>query len=121
MRDFFAPSILAEAVHSHRLRVRLVDGDGMAPTLRSGMDYVLLHPTNAFEGDGIYLIDVTGGAAMYRAQRKLGGMIKISFDNPIYRDEGMLFSTEDFNDMALAIVVADILVRDERFLREVAL
>lgn len=115
MTDFFAPAIPAEHVLSSHLRVHMVDGDGMEPSLRSRRDYVLVAPIQGWVGDGVYLIDVHGGATLYRAQNILGGKIQIKLDNPRYSST-FTFSREEFYEIALGIVVADIKVRDERFL-----
>ncbi len=120
MTDFFAPAIPAENVLSSKLRVHMVDGDGLEPALRSRTDYVLLSPTSVFGGDGIYLIDVGGGTALYRVQSIMGGKLLLKFDNPLYRGGDLIMTRDEFAEIALAIVVADIKVRDERFLREAA-
>ncbi|WP_431321648.1 hypothetical protein [Rhizobium sp. YTU87027] len=116
MKDFFAPAIPAENVLSSCLRVHMVDSDGMEPDLRSRRDYVLLAPVQGFQGDGLYLVDVCGGPTLYRAENVLGGQIRIKLDNPFYKGS-FTFSHDEFFEIALGIVVADIKVRDERFLR----
>ncbi|MBO9108726.1 S24 family peptidase [Agrobacterium sp. S2/73] len=118
MNDLFAPAVPAENVLSSKLRVHMVDGDGMEPELRSRRDYVLLSPTSTYCGEGIYLIDVGGGSALYRVQNIMAGKLLMKLDNPLYRGGDMTMSREEFTEIALAIVVADIRVRDERFLRE---
>ncbi len=118
MNDLFAPAIPAENVLSSKLRVHMVDGDGLEPELRSRRDYVLLSPTNVYCGDGIYLIDVGGGDALYRVQNIMGGKLLLKFDNPLYRCGDLILTRDEFAEIALGIVVADIKVRDERFLRE---
>lgn len=118
MMDFFTPAIPAENVLSPALRVRMVDGDGLEPGLRGGRDYVLLKPVQVYVGEGIYLVDIGCGEALYRVQNMLGGQVRIKLDNPIYGDEGHIWTREMFEESVLGFVVADIRVRDERFLRE---
>lgn len=120
MEAFFAPAIPAEAVMSPKLRVHMVDGDGMEPTLRSRKDYVLLAPVTEWCGDGLYLVDWGAGPTLYRAQHAGLGNVLIKLDNPLYRDEGNVFTRDQFNEMVVGYVVADIQVREERFLREAA-
>jgi hypothetical protein len=62
-------------------------------------------------------LDVGGGEALYRVQNMLGGQLLLKFDNPLY-DQGHIYSRSVFEEMVLDFVVADIKVRDERFLRE---
>ena len=118
MMDFFAPAIPAENVLSPALRVHLVDGDGMEPDLRSRRDYVIISPVDSYCGEGIYLLDWGPGPVLYRAQFAGGGKVLIKLDNPLYRDNGHTFPRDQFDEMVVGFVVADIKVRDERFLRE---
>ncbi len=119
MNDFFAPAIPADKVLSDKFRVHLVKGDGMEPALRSNWDYVLLAPTDRYCGEGLYLIDIGGGEAIYRVQNIMGGKVRLKFDNPVYVTEHIL-GRDEFREIVLAYVVADIKVRDDRFLREPA-
>lgn len=107
--------------------VHMVDGDGMAPDLRSKRDYVIVAPVREYRGEGVYLVDWGYGPVLYRAQGSGNREkpIMIFLDNPVYRqgENGGLhhFTLDQFNEMVVGFVVADIRVRDERFLREVAL
>ncbi|WP_085033909.1 hypothetical protein [Ensifer aridi] len=118
MNDFFAPALPAERVLSDRLRVHAVKGDGMFPLLRGDRDYVLVAPIHAYSGDGIYLVDNGVGEDLYRVSSAWDGKksLKLSRENERYQDH--IVSIEQFEAGVLAIVVADIKVRDERFLRE---
>lgn len=119
MNDFFAPALPAVNVLSDRLRTKLVASDGMSPALRQNWDYVLLAPVNTYVSEGIYLIEIGGGEALYRVQNILGGKLLLKFDNPLYSAEH-IFTKQEFEEIVLAYVVADIKVRDDRFLRETA-
>jgi hypothetical protein len=119
MNDLFAPPANPDAIYSDKLRVRKVDGDGMEPDLR-GRDYVLFAPVGEYVGEGIYLILIGGGEALYRVQSILGGKLLMKLDNPIYRDSGHICTRQEFAEIALGFVVADIKVRDSRFLSDAA-
>lgn len=116
--ELFQAPIPAESVMSPSLRIHLVDGDGMEPELKNRRDYVVIAPVDAYVGEGVYLIDWGPGPVLYRAQFAGGGKILIKLDNPRYRDDGHTFTRDQFNEMAVGFVVADIKVRDERFLRQ---
>ncbi|MDW9773066.1 hypothetical protein GOA89_14780 [Sinorhizobium meliloti] len=120
MNDFFAPALPAESILSDRLRVHAVQGDGMFPLLRANWDYVLVAPVHAYRGEGIYLIANGAGEELYRVSPAWDGKkgLKLSRENERYQDH--VVSIEQFEAGVLAIVVADIKVRDERFLREAA-
>lgn len=117
MNDLFALPANPEAIYSKRLRVHMVDGDGMEPDLRSRRDYVLIAPVDGYCGEGIYLIEVGGGQTLYRVQNILTGL-RLKLDNPVYGDSGVVVTREQFAEDVLGFVVADIKVRDERFLRQ---
>lgn len=110
--------IPAEHVLSRNLRIRLVDGDGLEPELVSRRDYVILAPVEAYCGEGIYLIDWGCGPVLYRVQSVGAGKVLIRLSNPLYRDNGYTFTKEQFNEMVLGFVVADVKVRDETMLRQ---
>ncbi|WP_037073742.1 S24 family peptidase [Rhizobium leguminosarum] len=114
MNDFLAPAIPAEKIMSSRLRIHMVDSDGMAPALLPMRDYVLIAPIQGYHGDGVYLIDLQGGSTLYRVQNMLGGQLRLSMDNPLYGS--FTFTKAQFEEIVLGIVVADIKVRNERFL-----
>lgn len=116
--NLLAPAIPAQNLLSSKLRVHMVEGPGMEPALRDQLDYVILAPVSAWCGEGIYLIDWGPGPVLYRAQNAGDGHVRLTLDNPLFRDNGHLCSRDQFNDAAIGFVVADIHVRDERFLRE---
>jgi hypothetical protein len=116
MHDLSFPAVAPEEVLSTRFRVHAVSGDAMEPTLRGGRDYALLAPVAAYQGEGIYLVDIGGGLDLFRvintfdgegglllSQEKRGGVHRLS--------------REQFQALVVGIVVADIRTRDERFLR----
>ncbi|MGT2444499.1 hypothetical protein ACU4I5_18745 [Ensifer adhaerens] len=121
MNDFFAPAIPADRVLSNDLRVHMVDGDGFEPQLKSQRDYVLIAPVTEYAGEGIYLIHDGYGLVLYRVQYSLATdkPIRLSLDNPLYRhaERDHRWTREAFNEAVLGIVVADIKVRDDRYLR----
>lgn len=116
MNDLFAPSIPAEHVLSDRLRVHMVDGDRMEPTLKGRRDYVLLAPVSRYAHEGIYLVFNGFGPELYRVQSTGSRQLRLFGDNPHYVDH--YCSVEAFEERVLGIVVADIKVRDEYHLRE---
>jgi phage repressor protein C with HTH and peptisase S24 domain len=119
MIDLFAPAVPAEKVLSDQFRVHLVVGDSMSPTLRSNWDYVLLKPTGEYCGEGIYLVDLGFGCDLYRVQSVMGGNVLMKKDNPAYETK-IVLHCDKFEEQVLGFVVADIKVRDERYLRAAA-
>lgn len=119
MSDILTPAIPAENVLSDRFRVHAVLGDSMEPTLRGDRDYVLLAPVTSFQGEGIYLLDVGVGMELFRVTCAFDGKgsLHLSRDNKRYQAEHAV-NRDKFNEAVVAIVVADIKPRDERFLRE---
>lgn len=117
MNDVTLPRLPAENVLSDRFRVHQVMGDGMEPLLRGGRDYALLAPVTSYEGEGLYLIDVGHGTDLFRVSTTFDGKggLHLSRENPRY--SGHDISRERFEELVMGIVVADIRVRDERFLR----
>lgn len=106
-------------VFSDRLRVHPVMSDTMEPTLLNRRDYVLLAPVSNFVGDGIYaVIDALGVPDLFRVQCLFDGKgsLQLSRDNKRYREH--IVSPEQFEDVVIGYVIADIKVKDERFLRE---
>ncbi|PDT47470.1 hypothetical protein CO661_12070 [Sinorhizobium fredii] len=106
----------AEAVLSSRFRVHPVLGDAMEPTLRGGRDYVLLAPVTSYEGEGVYLLDIGPGVDLFRVSNAFDGSggLRLTRENPLYG--GSTVGREQFNEVVVGIVVADIRARDERFL-----
>ncbi|AVA22451.1 S24/S26 family peptidase [Rhizobium sp. NXC24] len=122
MTEFFAPTIQTEKTAFDKLRVHMVDGDTMEPELKSRRDYVLVAPVADYCGEGIYLVDNGLGAVLCRCAALPGKerMIRVSYDNPVYRhgpNGGHYWSSQEFSECVLAIVVADVKVRDSRFLK----
>ncbi|WP_042777791.1 hypothetical protein [Sinorhizobium fredii] len=114
----FAP-IPAENVMSDKLRVHLVDGDGMEPTLLNKRDYVLLAPVSQFVGDGVYgIVDRFGVVDLFRVQCIFDGKgsVMLFRDNKRYQTKHVL-SVQEFEEVVVGYVVADIKVKDHRFLR----
>ncbi|THK34716.1 hypothetical protein EHS39_28885 [Ensifer sp. MPMI2T] len=89
----------------------------MEPTLRGGRDYVLIAPVAEYRDEGLYLVDVGSGVDIFRVRNSFdgkGGLLL--FQENRQREYPM--SLEKFEELVVAIVVADIKPRDERFLRE---
>lgn len=117
--DLFGHSVCPEDLLSRRLRLEMVPGDSMEPTLRSRWDFVLVRPVSTYEGEGIYLVsDDFGSWKITRASNTLGGEkghILLYVDNKRYGER--LVSREWFDENALGIVVADVKVRDHQLLQ----
>ena len=109
--------IPAGAVYSDHLRIEPVISDAMAPTL-SCQDFVLCMPTTEFQGDGIYLIDMHGAKVLQRAtlQYDGSGSVRLSSDNSACV-ASWIVSRDKFESVVLAVVVADVKVRDQELLR----
>ncbi|AAU90925.1 prophage MuMc02, peptidase, family S24 [Methylococcus capsulatus str. Bath] len=62
-----------------------VDGESMEPTLCKG-DVILVNHRDKFQGrdGGIYVLRLDGALLVKRLQRKMGGIIKVTSDNPVY-------------------------------------
>jgi hypothetical protein len=103
-------------VLSDRFRVHPIVGDAWEPVLRGGRDYVLTAPVTSYEGEGVYLVDAGLGIELFRVTNVLGldGELLLSRENRTYRSHHM--AREKFNDVVVGIVVADLRVRDERYI-----
>ena len=115
----FAP-IPAENVLSDKLRVHLVNSDAMEPTLLNKRDYVLLAPVSQFVGDGVYaIVDRFGVLDLFRVQCIYDGKgsVMLFRDNKLYQTKHVL-SIQEFEEAVVGYMVAEIKVKDERFLRE---
>lgn len=119
MNDLITAPIPAENILSDRFRIHPILGDSMEPTLRGDRDYVLLAPVTSYQGEGIYLLDVGIGMELFRVNCAFDGKgsLHLSRDNKRYQAERAV-SRDKFNETVVAIVIADIKPRDERFLRE---
>ncbi len=117
MNGFFAPAMSADRVMSSALRVHAVQGDGMFPLLRGSMDYVLVAPVDTYRGEGIYLFHNGLGEDLSRVTSAWDGKKSLCLSKENDRYSSFTVPLDKFNESVLAIVVADIKVRDERFLR----
>lgn len=104
------------SVLSDRFRVHPIIGDAMEPVLRGGRDYVLTAPVTSYQGEGVYLLDAGTGIELFRVTNILGpdGDLLLSRENEIYRSHHM--DRKKFNDIVVGIVVADIRIRDARYI-----
>jgi phage repressor protein C with HTH and peptisase S24 domain len=82
-----------------------ITSDTMAPTYRRGQHAVVCQPVDRYSGEGVYLID----DELYRCQR-MGGYVHCSRDNTAYKEQ--IWRADLFDGARLALVVADIAVRD---------
>lgn len=120
MNDFFAPALPIEAINDDRFRMEPVIGPSMEPRLRGGYDFVMVKPIHGYMGEGTYFFsELPGAKQLYKAESVLGSKgreIRLFYENRAY--QGHIVSLEWFEENVLGIVVADIKVQDERFLRE---
>ncbi|WGD31875.1 hypothetical protein AncyloWKF20_08665 [Ancylobacter sp. WKF20] len=89
----------------------------MEPTLRGGWDYVLVRACTQYEGEGIYLVGNSFGSwDLRRASNVLAGkgQIRLTVDNRHYGER--LVSADWFDENVLAVVVADVKIREQRLL-----
>lgn len=104
------PAVIeAIGVHLDRPRLMPIEGDGMAPTLKSG-DLVAVVPTDRFRCDGIYVLDIEGEPAVYRCASDFRGNVACCYDNPRYTD--WLMPGAAFEAKVLGYVVATVNVID---------
>ncbi|WP_421869011.1 hypothetical protein [Pararhizobium sp.] len=82
-----------------------VVSDAMAPTYRAGQHSVICLPVEAYVCEGIYLVD----GELYRCERA-GNYVEVWRDNPAWTKYRIHIDL--FNDSPLALVVADITVRN---------
>lgn len=71
-------------VPPEQLSVITARGDSMTPTFRSGALLLVNHGLSDFEGDGIYAINLDGDLYVKRLQKRLGGGVVVTSDNPRY-------------------------------------
>ncbi|KSV76683.1 hypothetical protein N182_24740 [Sinorhizobium sp. GL2] len=109
----------ADNVFSDNFRIHPVMSDAMEPTLLARRDYVLLAPVTAYHGEGVYaIIDGLGVPELFRVSPAFDGRggLRLFRDNKRYND--YVISREQFDEAVVAYMVAEIKVKDERFLRE---
>ena len=112
MGDLFGPVVGPHALNSGRLRLELVEGDNMEPTLVRDRDLVLCLPVHGYDGEGIYAVSNPFGWSLYRCEHLICGEIRMSSDNKSYTPRSV--GLAEFNEIVLAKVVADVKVRDAR-------
>ncbi|GLK49513.1 hypothetical protein GCM10017620_24860 [Brevundimonas intermedia] len=97
------------------VRAYEVQGDYMAPTLRSG-DFLMVRHARGYDGEGVYILDFRGdGGAAYRAERVpvMGRReVRICHDNPAYSRH--VIGLDEFNDVVRAKVVAEVRMKVSR-------
>lgn len=86
----------------------------MSPCLRGGWDYVLVKPVNKLVGEGTYIYDDGFGPVMTNVQLMMD-RVRLFPENAVYSE--FFVPREKFEESILGFVVANIKVRDERFLR----
>lgn len=82
-----------------------VASDSMSPTYRSGQNSVICLPVEGYMCEGVYLVD----SELYRCERT-GRNVHVWRDNPAMPDYTV--DVDVFNSSELALVVADITVRN---------
>ncbi len=118
--DLFPLEAKPADFYSQKFRVIPVIGTAMNPTLRGGLDWAMIRPVDSYQGEGIYVIGNAVGHDFYRAESTLDRTKRIRLwrDNKIFGED---FVTKAwFDEHVLAIVVADVKVRDPRWLCEVS-
>ncbi|AFL53983.1 signal peptidase I [Sinorhizobium fredii] len=118
MNELISAPIPAENILSSKFRVHPVLSDAMEPTLKSNRDYVLLAPVSSYVGEGVYAIfDGFGVPELFRVEPEFGKGLRLFRDNKRY-DKDYVLSIEKFEEVVVAFMIAEIKVKDERFLRE---
>jgi len=100
-----------------RARFFPVKGDYMAPDFKDG-DLAAVAPANAYEGEGLYLLNNGLGQALYWAENVGGDFIHIFHSNARY--SRYHFELPVFDKMVLGKVFASVNVMDPGALRRVA-
>ncbi|WP_037470670.1 hypothetical protein [Sinorhizobium fredii] len=117
MNELISPPIPAENIFSSKFRVHPVTSDAMEPTLRSNRDYVLLAPVSSYVGEGVYAIfDGFGVPELFRVTPEFGKGLRLFRDNKRYQE--YVLTPEKFEEVVVAYIIAEIKVKDERFLRK---
>lgn len=112
--DLFPQRVEPEAIYSDALRIEPVIGDSMEPRLRGGFDFVLVKPTDRYLGEGTYVWSDGIGASLINVQFTVAGKVRLFHENGVYSD--IVMDRDEFEECVLAIVVADIKVRNRKFL-----
>ncbi|MEY9531187.1 hypothetical protein [Sinorhizobium fredii] len=119
MNALIPAPIPAENIFSSKFRVHPVMSDGMEPELKARRDYVLLAPVSSYVGEGVYAIyDGFGVPELFRVTSAFGKGLRLFRDSKRYQE--YVLSIEKFEEVVVGFVIADIKVKDERFLREAA-
>ncbi len=117
MNNLVAPVIPAENILSDKFRVHAVLSDGMEPSLRARRDFVVLAPISNYVGEGVYAIfDGYGVPELFRVTPEFGKGLRLFRDNKRYQE--YVLTIEKFEEVVVGFVIADINVKDERFLRK---
>lgn len=118
MNALIPAPIPADNILSDKLRIHPVISDAMEPTLKGGRDYVLLAPVDSYVGEGIYAVfDGFGVPELFRVASDFGKGLRLFRDNKQYQEH--VLTIEKFEEVVVAFMVAEIKVKDERFLREI--
>jgi hypothetical protein len=80
----------------------------------------LLAPVTTYEGEGIYLVDIGIGTELFRVTSTFDGKGGLCLSRENARYGSHKISRDRFEEQVVGIAVADIKVRDERFLRGLA-
>lgn len=85
--------------------VHPVTSDAMSPTYRAGQNSLICLPVDAYVCEGVYLLD----GEPYRCERT-GRNVRVWRDNPAHT--GYTVDVDLFNSSPLALVIADVTVRN---------
>lgn len=77
-----------------------VDGESMEPALSRG-DVILVNSRDQSQGDGVYVLRMDGALLVKRLQRKPGGIIRVTSDNPAYEPFEVKAQEMEVNDFAI--------------------
>lgn len=107
----FEDTVSPEFFGSSRVRLYPIEGDTMEPTFRRG-DFAIVAPCDRYDYEGVYIIDDDHFMAIYRVERALGGMARLTVDNPLYPP--ILLPFGRFEEMIIGFVVGSIKIGDHR-------
>lgn len=109
---------VAEPAFATGLRAMPIIGDAFEPRLRDGLDYVLLAPVEEYQGPGTYFIEAwPGSGELYHVEPTLeygDEKLRLTRDNKNFVE--FVLPVDWFNRKVVAIVAAEIHVKNERFL-----